>query len=281
MTSQSFSFSRLTVYFQHELEYNAKKFLLYFGIIAGTLLLIGIFNYFQFDRAIEDSYSGELDPTLHSIVQLYSIFLVAFGCMSASLMWNEMKTKQGRLSVLMTPASAIEKFIVKISIYIILFIIVYIFAVIIAESIRYLILYLIYPDSAVVPLYLSGRFNETDNQYIWDIFGTSANHPIWILVMVFLIIQSFFVLGASIWYSKSFIKTFLALGILIITFYFFTGGCFELFINHKRGDPPGPFYWLQNHAYISFTVFAALVTIINWTLACCRFTETEIITIKK
>lgn len=284
MENNVFSFKRFWDFFIYDIVYNHKKLWLYLGILIIILVILALLlssNYiFNYEYPELTSYKMG-DPALSTGVNLYSTSFIILGCISASLMWSEMHNKNGRLTLLMNPSSTLEKGLVKFMIYIIFFIIAFIIAVIIAESVRYLVYHTVYPQSDVLPLYLTSRLTMEQQDYIWDIFGNKMNHPVWFFIFLFFTIQSFFVLGASIWFSRSFIKSLLVFGSLTLFFYFSTGITFELIIRGKIGSMPGLFSWLAQHKFTGFYVLAILVCIINWTLAFFRMRETEIITTKR
>lgn len=254
-------------------------------MLIGALILIGLFASSSYTYDYGDPnyvpYFPGIDSALPLAVSFYSTFLIIFGCISASLMWAEMRNKSGRLTILMNPTSTLEKYLVKLVIYVFIYILVFVTGVIIAESIRYLLFHCIYPDARILPLYLTSRYSAEAQDYIWHIFSPPMIHPIWVLVLLFFDLQSFFILGASLWYSRSFLKSFLIFGGMIVTFYISAGLTYEFFISYKIGEWPEIFYWIGEHNYLSFFVFSILLCIVNWSLAYFRIPETELITTKR
>lgn len=280
MTDNIFSIRRFGNFFNLEINRQRNRLWLYFGVIVGILTLVALItsNNFKYDYANPDRHS--IDPALLSIVNIYFVALFIFGALSASRMWAEMKNKQGRLSLLMNPATNFEKFLVKWLIYVLLFIAVFIFAVLIAETIRYTVFKLIYPQGNVLPLYLSGRYDSEQFYQIWDLSKSNTTHIFAITIIAYFTVQSFFVLGASIWTRNSFIKTFIAFGALTLSYILICVWLGNMVTVNKVGNPPEFFYRVREHSYLVFFLIAGTICLINWTLAYFRTREADIISTK-
>lgn len=86
---------------RHDFIENRKGLLLGLGVVWGI--------YFLFGALL--GYNGRGGGDSELVACLF--FAVAFSCIGASLAFSNMKTKEGRISTLMLPATAAEKFLVR------------------------------------------------------------------------------------------------------------------------------------------------------------------------
>ncbi|MCH5319992.1 MAG: hypothetical protein J1E38_09850 [Paramuribaculum sp.] len=277
MNDNIFSGKRLLAFFPIELICLQKRQLLYSLVMVGLLTLIALITPLgsTYDDLLWIERIGH-DPVLDELLVTYIILMFCFGCLSASIMWSEMKDKQGRIYILMNPATIFEKFIVKFFVYVVCFLVVYILAVCFAETVRYLVYSNIYPEADVTPLYLSFSYPPETIDQIWRL-SRSIEKPVLFFFCLYLMLQSFFVLGSSIWPSRSFIKTFLIFGCLTAAYFIIGAKTGSVLMTDRVGDPR----WLRENSYAVYYTFTTIVTLVNWTLAYFRIPETDVITTKR
>lgn len=276
MNSNIFSVKRFSDFFPVELICLRKRQILYSIVMIGILTLFAILNSIGGDYLDQNWLRRfDYDPVMANMVKVYFIFLFVFGTMSASLMWSEMKDKQGRIYTLMNPATTFEKFLAKFIVYVIAFLVIYLLGVFIAETVRYLIFSNVYPDAGVTPLYLSFSYPKETFDMIWVL--SSVDKPVLFFLCLYLMIQSFFVLGSSIWPNRSFIKTFLVFGCITAAYLIIIFKTASELSEGKTGDPS----WIREHSYAVFYSLTITITLVNWTLAYFRIPETDVITTKR
>lgn len=202
--------------------------------------------------------------------------ITVMGCLSASFTMERMKTKTGRMAVLMTPATAFEKFFARWIIFTFVFLVVYIIAYKLADWTRVLVFMAKYPEiDPIGQVPLCSMVGEC---------GTSTEHwtafPDYRAFMLgvsgYLFFQSCFVLGSSIWPKNAFLKTFAA-GVAIVIAYTLIGAMFgNLLISGNYLDVDRV-HLSEETLWACMTVAAFAMALVNWVLAYFRFKESEII----
>ena len=220
-------------------------------------------------------YDLEADVPLTSATDVDACAF-AFGCLSASLLMEKMKNKTSRLSALMVPATPFEKFFSRWLVSTIVFLVVFLIAFKLADYTRVSIYSLIYPDAkgAILPVnlgYLVGSGKR------WFLFNET--YELIFVLSIYCFIQSLFVLGSSVWPKNSFLKTFVAVTIIVLIYVVVGIAVGNMLFNgsHNR-DCSYIFSSITeqqafNLASIAFVLFA----LVNCTLAYFRFKESEII----
>ncbi|WP_321333176.1 hypothetical protein [uncultured Bacteroides sp.] len=247
---------------------NVLRMILLYGFMSIVFLFIGFNTY--------DSYavSGMMeDSVAYSSLIGFVWFLWIFGCLSASLTMERMKTKTSRLSVLMIPATPFEKFFSRWVVFTLVFMVVFLIAFLLADYTRVLVCSLSFPDVKVIaPTNLKYLLTDGTNHYC--IYRSSSQFLL--IVSGYFFLQSCFVLGSSIWPKNSFLKTFVA-GILLIIVYLTVGASVakmfftdRLLFNFNLDVSKG----IAAHITSAFLLFFVLF---NWVLAYFRFKEAEII----
>lgn len=262
-----FSMSRFVNLCRKELVENWRtnmlRMALLYGIMTLVLLWVGYLKY-EYKSALVDD-----DRMWSSTLVLFMWSLWGFGCLSASLTMEKMKSKTGRLSVLMTPATSFEKYFSRWVVSTFLFLVVFLIAFRLADYTRVLVYTLSYPDlEEIAALPLSHFVGDNTGYYT---LCRTTNEFIMVIALYFFT-QSCFVLGSSIWPRSAFLKTFVA-GIFIVAVYaLLIVWMFEL---SDKGNSPS---WLTNEvAFTLLSIACAVFTLFNWTLAYFRFKESEII----
>lgn len=275
MTTDRFSMARTLRLTTITLTERRRELLLQSSLVVGVLLLDIIFTILG--NSYHYKMPEQTDPALTELLWSYSWLFLIFGCLAASLMFTDLRNKQGRINALMRPANVAEKFLSRWLIYVVAYIVFFAAVVFIAESIRYIIVRCSFESPVVTPLYTAiadGSLFHTLRPRRFDPANLFA-----ILALGYLAIQSFFVLGSAVWPRNSFIKTF-AVGFLLTIIYFWSGLAvaenYMIYGQTTVGDT-----FIENHAVALTYIIIICAILINWTLACLRLGETDVITTKR
>ena len=254
---------------------NVLRMVLMYGVMAVVLVWNGYTQYNYHDSVYFIRHANT-DPAWGFILMAFLWFLFVFGCLSASLVMEKMKNKTSRLSALMVPATPFEKFFSRWLVSTIVFLVVFLIAFKLADYTRVSIYSLIYPDAkgAILPVnlgYLVGSGKR------WFLFNET--YELIFVLSIYCFIQSLFVLGSSVWPKNSFLKTFVAVTIIVLIYVVVGIAVGNMLFNgsHNR-DCSYIFSSITeqqafNLASIAFVLFA----LVNCTLAYFRFKESEII----
>lgn len=276
-----FSWNRFTDVLSLEVVSRRRKLLLYSAVMTGILIVAALMMSSAYKFEYARGLAAERDIILPGILNLYLVFLFIFGAISASLMWAVMKNKVGRISLIMNPATSLEKYLVKWTVYFFGFLIVFALSFFIAETVRYFVFHALYPEADICPLYLAGKYDSDFRQEIMRFWNSSLHYVIAVTVVLFLLVQSLFVLGASIWYRNSFIKTFVGFGCVLIVLFILAVWTGTSLSHGKIGTLPWFIVWIGDHKYEIFFIVAPLFTVFNWVVAYFRIQETDIISTKR
>lgn len=192
-------------------------------------------------------------------------------------MADDLRNRQGRIRLLMRPAPMTEKYIARWLIYVVGFVILYFLAVAIADAVRVVLAAIFYPDYHVCYIF-NALTGDTENAN--KVLGQPEYRATLIeaITAVYFLIQSFFVLGSTVWYRTSFIKTFIVFG-AITAIYF---GCIIPAGDALMSDKIWPEeFWIKDNIKEVMLTAAAVATVFNWTLGCWRLHETDVITTRR
>ncbi len=267
-----FSMHRFVDVCRKEVVENWRTYILRSVMVYGMMAIVFIWDgYFDYQRL--DILSQGVDPLWAFEARLFLFGFVIWGCISASFAMERMKTKTSRTVVLMTPATVFEKFFSRWLIATCGFVVVFLIAFKMADWTRVIVYMLKYPDSDIIssfPLWQfwtnSGAFYEAAN---------SGGPRMIVFISGCLFIQSFFMLGSTIWPKNALIKTFSA-GIGIVVAY-------TLFaVMMGKMILPDNFFMaktdISDEMVLDVMVVIGLIfTLFNWTIAYFRFKESEII----
>lgn len=271
-----FSLKRTLLLTGTELTEKRRTLLLQSGLVALALIVLACAQAFGNDFTYRN-YAGEGDPLSSDLLGTYLVMLFIFGCLSASIMFSDLATKEGRIRMLMRPGLTMEKLLSRWFIYIVMFLVVYLAAVLVADSIRCIILKIRFPEShCIIPIYatLSPALLKDILPFHEPVFRSFV-----IAVGFYLGIQSFFVLGSVIWPRMSFPKTFGVFTGLTFAYGMIFAGVVELCMD-------GVYYYsgasfLKVHWFGLLTTLLYGATALNYVLAWLRLGETEVITTKR
>ena len=271
-----FSGNRFGYLFKKELMEDMKKNLMrcivLFGIFLVLFLFVG-FNSYNVNPYHVATYDKLWDPM--AVFFIFGIFIGA--CLSATYITEKMKNKTGKISVMMLPATSFEKFSVRWLTYCIGFLLAYFLAFELADWIRVLVLSNYYPKETInsFPVW---RVITTGDFRTDEIVSSKQRQIVSIVIAVFWAMQSFFVLGSTLWQKNSFLKTAVALFALCAGIGLVAYWSTKLFI-------PDDFYIRMNkYEYISeetgrlmVSIFFYAIALFNTVLAYFRYKEMEVI----
>lgn len=245
--------------------------LLGYSFIALVAIMISqlispVFTWFSlYDSASPNNYDPYWAPGL-----FFGLFMISIlSCISGSLMFSSnMSNKNNRLITMSIAVSQFEKWLTWFLIYVVSAYVVFILSFVISECVRYEMCYFM-ADNKVNLMCMLPNMDKLIAQLPKDINVT-------LLVPCTIISgQSFYILGASVWYRNAFIKT-VGLGYVmqyilffcliissIITFSIYPGGADGFFSNQYL-------YNLKDYIDINYnTVLLILAGVmLLWTMVC-------------
>jgi hypothetical protein len=211
--NQVFNFKRWLLYTGKHWAENRKRYLL--GLVAITALLILWFSFVLLE--------GDYHP-LGSKTQLatYHVGLYAVGLLFASFLFHDLSDNPRGIHFLMIPATATEKLLTAILFGLVLFMIFY-------TAVFYAV------DTLMVEIAnsLSSAKKEVDNygrpyvEKVVNIFTGAVpvqdDYDFGLLFLIFLALQTAFMLGSIYFPKYSFIKTAISILVIFLFFVFLIG----------------------------------------------------------
>lgn len=268
-----FSMPRFINLCRKEMVENWRVNLLRWATLFGILVVAFVWKGVRYSEAADGfipPYWGKEDPVWNFEMFFTLAILYFMAMLSASLIMERMKGKTGRTAMLMTPATQFEKFLVRWLVFTVGYLISFLIAWRLADCTRVLIYKMIYPELEQIRLlplvrfvsdgHNSAPFNNTD-QLLLGVFG-------------FLFNQSLFVLGGVLWPKNSFVKTVVALMIVLIVYVSIGGWLANMLLSghYFQGSLDEDFMGVG-----TFNALLFLLTLFNWALAYFRFRESEVI----
>ena len=277
--NNTFDIKRFALVFRKDLIENGKRYTLFFLAMFGLMALVITFqtlDYYDIERNAGDHLS------LNRILLIYLSFMfLGFGTWFASTFSTPMNRKLKRLSYLISPASNLEKYLVRWIITTIGFIPVFFAAMWIADALRVAISSVVYPDVDIrfidIAKLVSPDARTHGNEYV------VPREVFTILISLYFLLQSIFLLGSTFWEKVTFVKTFTACAALITAYILICRWAILLFYGFLIGyGNVIASFELDNYLTIEQAIsFAAIViaafTLAFWILACFRMKESEII----
>ena len=265
-----FSFPRFANYFKKVLVEDRKRLLQRIITVFGLLVVFGaIISDSCYQHYMEALKIGivrsEIDPAIDGLMPLF-VFGLFIGCaLSASFIMEPMSSKTSRIYALMLPATSFEKYFVRWFIYTIGYLVVYYFLFLLVDVMRVCVFSVVYPEIDIITFL---------NPYA-EIVALRDDAPLGFIVSLYLLLQSIFVLGSSLWPKYAFLKTFTAYTILGMAFSAFFAGIMNLF------NRPGNSYIMlelsDDTLFLIATCGVMMVTLFFWWLAYKRFKEMEVV----
>lgn len=270
MKDTFFSFPRFANYFKKVLVEDRKRLLQRIITVFGLLVVFGaIISDSCYQHYMEALKIGivrsEIDPAIDGLMPLF-VFGLFIGCaLSASFIMEPMSSKTSRIYALMLPATSFEKYFVRWFIYTIGYLVVYYLLFLLVDVMRVCVFSVVYPEIDIITFI---------NPYA-EIVALRDDAPLGFIVSLYLLLQSIFVLGSSLWPKYAFLKTFTAYTILGMAFSAFFAGLMNLF------DRPGNSYIMpelsDDTLFLIATCGVMMVTLFFWWLAYKRFKEMEVV----
>ncbi len=263
-----FSWSRAKHLIKKNIRENWKSYglrvLVMYSAMAIAMIWNGILIY-------KNTYisSSTIEPSASFMSGLFIWLLFIFGTLGASFIMEELKTKTGKISLLMTPATSFEKWFIKWFIYTILFLIVFTTLFIWSDSTKVLICKIIFPANHNIAMFNFNNIVDIDSDNLRTFFNTW--YELGMIISGYLFTQSLFILGGTIWPKGAFIKTSAAITAiisiaLVVIYYTFKD---STSINEINAD--------ENIMSLFFIIIMSALAIFNWVISYFRFKETEII----
>lgn len=204
---------------------------------------------------------------------MFGIFIGA--CLSATYITEKMKNKTGKISVMMLPTTSFEKFSVRWLTYSIGFLLVYFLAFELADWIRVVVFSNYYPKETInsFPIW---KVMTTGDYRTDEIVSSKQRQIVSIVIAVFWAMQSFFVLGSTLWQKNSFLKTAVALFALCAGIGLLVCWSTKLFIPNDfyKAEPE---FISEETALLMVSIFFYAIALFNTVLAYFRYKEMEVI----
>lgn len=274
--NDTFSIKRLSMLVQKDVQENWKKYLMHIVTLFGVLVAVFVIN--TSDTIYLDGQNRDL-----IIMSIFTFF--AMGTIFASNMMEPMNSKTKRISYLMNPSLASEKFLARWLMVTVVYIIIFLLVLVPADIARVFISSLRYPDATIRFIDFSKLVGDGDHS------SDHAFYPIEVFGMViatFFWLQSLFVLGSTFWQKNTFVKTF-SIGLIIFVVFLFTcykligfvfadgmNDFFDAMYSNINGTESGDTDKLKQ-IIITITITFSFLALGNWVLAFFRFKEAEII----
>lgn len=262
-----FSFSRFGKLVCKEMQENWKLYVLRFLVMYAVMIIVLVW-YSYTDYSSYPMLDKTDDLNVHSFTLIFWMWSWwVFMCLGISFAFGTMKSKAGRITMLMTPATTFEKFFFRWLIYVLILPLLIFVSVWLADYTRVLICSSIYKEIPFIEVTnFRCFFERVDRGFSlcnnWEIAS--------LLILLNVFIQSLFFLGSIIWPKNSFIKSLICFLVMVILFYVVILVTLHFAENSK-------FYYLTlfitNWGHILFVV----LSLINWTLVYFRLHESEVI----
>ncbi|MDR2385077.1 MAG: hypothetical protein LBD80_05370 [Tannerella sp.] len=291
--NNTFNIKRFGLVLRKDMLENWKQytylFLMMFGIIAIVLLWSSWnWNYYINIKA----YAVNSDDLNLELLLLSSLMFAIFGILFASTLMNPMNDKTKRIAHLTCPASDFEKSFSRWVIVTAGYIVSFFASLWIVDALRVGICTAAgYPGMEVNFLDLSKLIYTGDasgaNRYDSRHYFFDSTYTFAVVLSLYFLVQSIFILGSTFWEKAAFVKTFCMATVICLVFIFTCRWAILLSYNNF-----GAFQNVLESIFLAAIsenkisrelAFAVMVSVIlvftltNWTLTFCRFHEAEII----
>lgn len=268
-----FSPSRFMNLCRKEMVENWKPAVLRVAMMYGVMAITFVWNGYYTYRRFASPHSVEhpdIDPAWPFLLRALMVFFIIFGLLAASFTMERMKTKTGRLQVLMTPATPFEKFFSSWLLSTLVYVVVFLIVFRLADYTRVLIYMISYPDFKVIaPVDFGWLVGKESGVSVYRTTNGMLGY-----VCAYLFFQSCFVLGSAVWPKNSFIKTVAAGVTITIVYGLIVAGVAQLAFPERFHYHPG----ISDETIGRIAALIALCfALMNWMLAYFRLKESEII----
>jgi len=278
--NNTFNIKRFGLAFRKDLIENGKSYLLMFLTLLGIIAIVTIYITWYYHKETRINYNFHYPINISMLIYLSFIFIAA-GIWFASTFANPMNSKLKRISYLVSPASNLEKYLIRWIITTVGFIVAFFVAMWIADALRVAICSIKFPEADIKFLDIS-KLVGPENEAVYREYLVPKSVFIIFLSLYFLF-QSIFLLGSTFWEKASFIKTFTVVAAIIAAYIFICRWTILLFYGDLQGyfnvlssyERINTMSEVQSMYYVSF--ICAVITIGCWILAFFRIKESEII----
>ena len=274
---------RLGLVFRKDILEGWKRYMLLFLTMLGIITVMLTWNYWDHYRDIEIVGEHNVNPNTNRVLLAYlSLMFGGFGLIFASTFASPMNSKLKKITYLLSPSSNFEKYFTRWVIVTVVYTISFFIAMWAADMIRVAICSVRFPDLNIMfvdltkLVYMGNESGTGDCLLSIDIFI--------LLVNLYFLFQSLFILGATFWAKSAFVKTFTAVALIIILYVLICRWAILLFYGDfdTFGNVLNSFESIikTNMNEKTTSIIASSVisffTLANWTLAFFRFRESEI-----
>lgn len=192
--------------------------------------------------------------------------LVAFGftgSLIASSAFRQMWDSKSATGVLMTPATAFEQCLVRWIAVVPAFILWSLASAMFADWVKYVMANYIFGGEVCMIPWLR----------VLGVVEIEGAVNIYLVLLIFLVNQSFYFLGSVVWRKHNFVKTFFVVGLLFMIYFCASAMVADSYTNPGYVSMGGRDFIL----YAPFQILLWLTVIINYTLTVMRLRESEII----
>lgn len=293
MNNQIFQWSRFVAALKKELVENKRMLLLTIVVIYGTSVI-----FMTLGNLIT---GGDLDDILLRLMpRKFAYMLFSFaGIVVASLAFRGLRSKTGRVELLTSPSSTLEKFLVNAAVYVLGFVIVCPLCLQLADLTRIAILWPWHIEGLEVPgpinfltsihqIAHQQNFESANNTLLLVLDGQETNvassfasFNVWLEVMLWMGVLSspgLYLLGSVLWPRLSFLKTMAATYVIEFVMMVVVGLVIVLF-----SDMRSVAVWVASHTATvmkGVTVFVAVQLVVYWALAWWLWKRKDVISLK-
>lgn len=278
MNNDTFSIKRLGLLLQKDIQENWKRYLMYMATLYGGLTIVLSLIPNQHIEHIRYAHTYH-----HDLIELSCILFFICGLFFTSTMMTPMNNKTKRIAFLSNPSSSFEKFLYRWLIVTVVYFIVFFVTINLADITRVVISSIRFPDAEVSLIDFNktvgaNDYSKHDNEYLFspEIFK--------LMIAFYFLLHSIFVLGATFWPKNSFIKTFSACLILILSYVFMADSFTHLLLGAEEKAAFNQFLNPYSDLIESSTTPEMLIPLVFYILAITmyilsyfRFKESEVI----
>ena len=277
-----FNIKRLGLAFRKDILEGRKRYALMFLTMLGIIAVMLTWNYWEhYDDVERYGNQNTIIYTNKDILSYLSLMFGGFGIIFASTFASPMNSKLKKLSYLVSPSSNFEKYLTRWIIVTVAYIISFFIAMWVADAIRVAICSARFPNLDIAFVDLTKLVHPGKYEYRSDYFFPKEAFIIY--VSAYLLLQSFFVLGSTFWEKSSFIKTFTAMALIVLSYILICRwtillfyGELDTFGNVLSSFKPDEIDFEEEKNFIIAASVISVFTFANWALAYFRLRESEI-----
>lgn len=267
--NNTFNLTRFGQLLKKDLFENWKKYTLQTLTLFSIILVSFIFQSFNKYNVQGEAYmikDGYRIINQELVIISFIIFLGGYAIFLSQMM-DSLRSKQKRTQYLTFPCSNLEKYLSKITIHALGFIVLFLVAMYLADLIRVIIYSIPADNIEVKSITLTG-----------NIFNRLNNTPYVLLYAIYLFLLSLYALGSTFWQRNGFVKTTVALGVVIVIgFIIIYGVASALFTPGMYFNTPEFSQETYQKLYYLAIALVLTSTLFIYVLSYYRFKEAELI----